>query len=129
MKLHRRVFTKFLAALGVSAAVPALAKAKTVEVLIKHTPSMSFSPATVTINPGDTVNWTNPYPIGHTVTFDPAQAQTASNVVLPAGVAPFGSDNLDADGTYSHTFTEKGSYQYVCKYHEEMGMIAKVIVA
>ena len=49
-------------------------------------------PATVNIKVGDTVKWTNPGIITHTVTFDPAQAATASNVALPAGVAPFGSE-------------------------------------
>ena len=128
MSINRRTFTESLAALGVAAATPALAEGATVEVSMRQAPKMIFLPASVTIKAGDTVKWTNPYNITHTVTFDPAQAQTASDVVLPAGVAPFGSADIEEEGTFSHTFTAKGTYKYVCKYHEAMGMVGTVIV-
>ena len=129
MSLNRRTFTESLAALGVTAATPALAQGATVEVSMKQSPKMLFVPASVNVKMGDTVKWTNPYNITHTVTFDPAQAQTASDVALPAGVAPFGSGDIEEDGTFSHTFTAKGTYKYVCKYHEAMGMMGTVIVS
>jgi plastocyanin len=129
MSISRRTFTESLAALGVTAATPALAQGATVEVSMKQSPKMLFVPASVNIKAGDTVKWTNPYNITHTVTFDPAQAQTASDVALPAGVAPFGSGDIEEDGTFSHTFTAKGTYKYVCKYHEAMGMVGTVIVS
>ncbi|HEX4637746.1 MAG TPA: plastocyanin/azurin family copper-binding protein [Rhizomicrobium sp.] len=129
MKIHRRAFTELLASLGVFAAVPALAEGKTVEVSMKNSPKGVFVPASVNIGVGDTVKWTNPGVITHTVTFDPAQAATASNVVLPAGVAPFGSENMEEDATFSHTFTVKGTYKYVCKMHEAMGMVGTVVVS
>jgi plastocyanin len=129
MSLNRRTFTEALAALGVTAATPALAQGATVEVSMKQSPKMVFVPASVNIKAGDTVKWTNPYNITHTVTFDPAQAQTASDVALPAGVAPFGSGDIEEEGTFSHTFTAKGTYKYVCKYHEAMGMVGTVIVS
>ncbi|HSS15056.1 MAG TPA: plastocyanin/azurin family copper-binding protein [Rhizomicrobium sp.] len=129
MSINRRTFTESLAALGVTAATPALAQGATVEVSMKQSPKMVFVPASVTVKAGDTVKWTNPYNITHTVTFDPAQAQTASDVALPAGVAPFGSGDIEEDGTFSHTFTAKGTYKYVCKYHEAMGMMGTVIVS
>jgi plastocyanin len=129
MSLNRRTFTESLAALGVTAATPALAQGATVEVSMKQSPKMVFVPASVNIKAGDTVKWTNPYNITHTVTFDPAQAQTASDVALPAGVAPFGSGDIEEEGTFSHTFTAKGTYKYVCKYHEAMGMVGTVIVS
>jgi plastocyanin len=50
-------------------------------------------------------------------------------VVLPAGVAPFASEDLNQDDTYSHAFTVKGAYKYVCKYHEGMGMTGTVVVS
>src|SRR5579883_3651310 len=128
MPINRRSFTESLAALGVAAATPALAQGKTVDVSMKQSPKMLFVPASVTIKAGDTVKWTNPYNITHTVTFDPAQAQTASDVSLPAGVQPFGSGDIEEEGTFSYTFTEKGTYKYVCKYHEAMGMVGTVIV-
>ena len=95
MKIHRRAFTELFAGLGVLAATPALAQGNTVEVSMKNNPKGVFVPATVNIKVGDTVKWTNPGIITHTVTFDPAQAATASNVVLPAGVAPFDSGNME----------------------------------
>ena len=129
MKIDRRTFTEMFASLGVIIATPALAEGQTVEVSMKNNPKGVFVPATVNIKVGDTVKWTNPAVITHTVTFDPAQAATASNVVLPAGVAPFGSDNMEEDATFSHTFTVKGTYKYVCKMHEAMGMIGTVVVS
>lgn len=127
MKIHRRAFAQMLAALGLSGG-PALAQAKTVEVTMKQAPKAHFAPDVVKISVGDTVHWTNPAFVTHTVTFDPAQAQTASEVVLPAGVAAFGSGDIEEDQSYSHTFTAKGTYKYVCKYHEAMGMVGTVIV-
>lgn len=128
MSLNRRVFTQSIAAVGVTAAAPALAAA-TIEVTMKNNPKAIFVPATVNCKVGDTVNWTNPGVITHSVTFDPAQAVTKDNVALPAGVAPFDSGTMEQDGTYSHTFTVKGTYKYVCKFHEAMGMIGTVIVS
>lgn len=128
MSLNRRTFTQSIAAVGVSAATPALAAA-TIEVTMKNNPKAIFVPATVNCKVGDTVNWTNPGVITHSVTFDPAQAVTKENVALPAGVAPFDSGTMEQDGTYSHTFTVKGTYKYVCKFHEAMGMIGTVVVS
>ena len=129
MRIHRRAFTELLASLGAVIATPALAAGKTVDVSMKNSPKGVFVPATVNISVGDTVNWTNPGVITHTVTFDPAQAATASNVALPAGVAPFGSENMEEDATFSHTFTVKGTYKYICKMHEAMGMVGTVVVS
>jgi plastocyanin len=129
MKFDRRTFSFFLAGLGVSAAGRALAQGKTVEVSMKQAPKGQFVPQTVNIAVGDTVKWTNPGIITHTVTFDPAQATTPGDVVLPQGVQPFGSEDLEQDSTFDHTFTVKGTYKYVCKYHEAMGMVGTVVVS
>jgi plastocyanin len=43
-------------------------------------------------------------------------------------VAPFDSGNIEEDGSFSHTFTVKGTYKYVCVMHEAMGMVGTVIV-
>jgi plastocyanin len=129
MKIHRRAFSELLASLGVVIASPALAAAKTVEVSMKNSPKALFLPATVNIAVGDTVKWTNPGVITHTVTFDPSKAATASNVALPAGVEPFGSENMEEEATFSHTFTVKGTYKYICVMHESMGMVGTVVVS
>ncbi|MGV7215394.1 cupredoxin domain-containing protein [Bradyrhizobium sp. UFLA05-112] len=129
MKIHRRAFTEMLASLGFFAASPVLAQGKTVDVSMKNSPKGGFVPATVNISVGDTVKWTNPGVITHSVTFDPAQASTASDVALPVGVAPFDSGNMEEDATFSHSFTVKGTYKYVCKFHEAMGMVGTVVVS
>ena len=126
---NRRAFAQFLAAFGVSAAMPAWAQAKTVDVSMAQSPKMRFNPDTVTIKAGDTVKWTNPHNISHTVTFDPSKAAAKENAVLPAGVEPFDSGPVEEEGTFSHTFTAKGTYKYVCVYHEAMGMVGTVIVS
>jgi plastocyanin len=131
MMLHRREFSRLLAGSGlaVATATTASAQAKTVEVTMKQGTKMLFAPDVVNIKVGDTVKWTNPNFVTHSVTFDPSMAATAGNVVLPAGVAPFDSGNIDEDGSFSHTFTVKGTYKYVCKFHEAMGMIGSVVVS
>jgi plastocyanin len=63
----------------------------------------SFSPATLTIAAGDTVTWTNEDDSPHTVTS-----------------GTFDSGNLEAGATFSFTFTEPGTYAYLCSYHDEM---------
>jgi plastocyanin len=128
--MHRRAFAELLAGLGFCAAAPAaFAQGKTVDVSMRQSPKMLFVPNVVNIKSGDTVKWTNPYNITHTVTFDPAQASSASDVALPSGAEPFGSGDIEEEGSYSHTFTVKGTYKYVCKYHEAMGMVGTVIVS
>ena len=129
MTTNRRIFAQGLAALGLGAATPVLAQAKTVEVAMKQSPKMLFLPGTVNIKSGDTVHWSNAYSTSHTVTFDPAKAATPANAALPEGVAPFDSGNIEEDGNFSHTFTVKGTYKYVCIYHEAMGMIGTIVVS
>ncbi|MEY4707094.1 MAG: hypothetical protein RJB58_817 [Pseudomonadota bacterium] len=129
MGMHRRAVSKMLAGLGLSAvAMPAFAQAKTVEVSMGRG-KMVFLPASITINAGDTVKWTNPAVVLHSVTFDPSKSVKPGNVVLPAGVAPFDSGDMVQDATFSHTFTTKGTYKYICIMHEDMGMIGTVTVA
>ena len=107
---------------------PALAQAKTVEIAMKQGAKSRFDPDTVTIGAGDTVKWTNTGFVTHSVTFDPSMAAKPADVVLPAGVMPFDSGNIEEDGTFSHTFTVKGTYHYICKFHEAMGMLGTITV-
>jgi len=65
----------------------------------------AFGPATLTIAVGDTVTWTNTDDSPHTVT---------------AEGGAFDSGNLDEGLSFSFTFTEPGTYTYVCNYHDEM---------
>ena len=116
--------------LSVVGLVPALtpASAPVLKTVAVGMTAMAFDPPAVTVAAGDTIQWTNGSFIAHTVTFDPAQAGKPADVALPGGVAPFGSSDLGEGDSFSHTFTVKGTYKYVCKYHEEMGMVGTVTV-
>ena len=65
---------------------------------------LNFSPAVVVVVIGanDTVTWINRDAATHTVT-------STDN--------SFNSGNIDAGGTWSHTFTTPGNYTYYCIYH------------
>jgi len=74
---------------------------------ISITDDMKFDPEDLTINVGDTVNWTNNDGMGHTAT-------------STDGPASFDSGNIAAGATWSFTFTEAGTYNYKCDYHSSM---------
>lgn len=66
---------------------------------------MTFSPASLTVNAGTTVKWTNKDPMAHTVTSD---------------TGLFDSGGLATDATFSYTFATAGTYAYHCTYHTYM---------
>jgi plastocyanin len=72
----------------------------------------AFNPGSITVNTGDTVQWTNngKVPEGHDVTGDG----------LDSGL-------LKAGGTYSHTFSDSGSFSYICSIHPNMKGTVKVL--
>ena len=84
------------------AAAPAAASATSIEMM-----SYQFTPATTTIAVGDTVTWTNHDTAPH-------------NVVVTDGPEKFTSPTLQTGGTYSHTFTQAGTYSYYCSIHPDM---------
>lgn len=82
---------------------------KTYNIEIKN---FAFSPASLTINKGDTVIWTNKDSVPHTVTSD-----LGNELDSPV----FGNGK-----TYSHTFTNSGNFNYYCTIHPMMK--AEIIV-
>lgn len=65
--------------------------------------NVSFTPAVVTVRPGTTVTWEwNDGSLEHDVVFD-----------------DFASEIM-ASGTFTHTFEEPGTYEYVCSLHSNM---------
>lgn len=74
--------------------------------------NFAFSPSELTVSVGDTVLWTNKDSAAHTVVSD-----TGSELDSP---------NLLNGQTYSHTFTQAGTYNYYCSIHPYM--TAKIIV-
>ena len=65
----------------------------------------AFAPGNFTVRAGSTVTWFNADASVHTVT------STGS---------AFDSGNLASGATYSHTFTQAGTYQYYCVIHPNM---------
>jgi LPXTG-motif cell wall-anchored protein len=65
----------------------------------------SFSPATITIDVGDSVTWTNNGPTAHSA--------TADNGSFDTGIFPAGQSR-------SHTFNDAGSFSYFCQPHPNM---------
>lgn len=70
--------------------------------------NISFNPATITVNVGTTIKWTNKDNVTHTV--------TSGTPGSPDGI--FDSGNLSNGGTFSFTFNTKGTFQYYCKPHQ-----------
>jgi len=115
------------AALGLSA-IGRSARAGGATAKVSMNDALKFTPATLTVHPGDEVVWHNDSQLVHTVTADPALAATASSTHLPAGAKPFNSGNLEPGGTFSHVFTTPGTYKYFCIPHEAAGMTGEVVV-
>lgn len=75
--------------------------------------NFAFSPATLTVQVGDTVTWkNNDASIPHT-------SQSDGN---------WNSGNMAPGATFSFTFNTPGTYTYYCLYHRGMGMIGTIIV-
>ena len=76
-----------------------------------ETSNACFSPASLTINAGDTVEWTNTDTAAHTVT-------SGSPSDGPSGV--FDSSLIMGGASFENTFDEAGSYDYFCMVHPWM---------
>lgn len=73
-----------------------------------------FLPDTISVNVGDTVVFDNTGDLPHT-----AEASDGS----------WDSGNLDPGQTFSVTFEEPGTVDYICAYHEVVGMVGTIEVA
>jgi plastocyanin len=67
--------------------------------------NLAYDPATVTVNVGDSVTWSNADTVGHTATADGGSFDTGS-------ISPGPSDSV--------TFTAAGSFPYHCTIHPQM---------
>jgi amicyanin len=67
--------------------------------------NFKFDPATLTVPVGSAVTWTNKDEEPHTIA---------------AKDGSFHSPTLDTKGTYSFTFTNPGTYDYICSIHPFM---------
>lgn len=113
---------------SLAAAVFLVGVAAHAEKYVVHIENGKFTPPSITVGLGDTVEFQNISTGTHTVTADPALAANPANVELPAGAAPFDSGRLTPGKTFAHTFDVEGTYRYVCLPHEKFGMKGTVVV-
>jgi LPXTG-motif cell wall-anchored protein len=73
-----------------------------------------FSPGGVTVNVGDTVTWSNNGPTAHSAT---------------ANDGSFDTGILSKGGSGSHTFTQAGTFSYICTPHPFMKGTVTVVAA
>ena len=74
----------------------------------------NFTPGTITVHAGDTITWTNDGPSSHTAT---------------ARDGSFDTGTLRKGASGSHTFTQAGSFSYLCKIHPFMHGTIVVLAA
>lgn len=80
------------------------------KVIIKN---HAFNPADLSVKVGEKVNWVNEDDDTHTVTSLSEEEK-------------FDSGNIDPKGTYAHTFSKAGEFDYYCSIHPNMK--GKIIV-
>ena len=80
-----------------------VAPATAVKVTIQ---TLKYSPETIEIKKGETVEWANNDLAPHTVT-----SQTGGE---------FDSGSIEADASWSHTFANEGTFPYYCTFHPNM---------
>jgi plastocyanin len=68
--------------------------------------NFAFAPATLTVPAGTTVTWTNKDEEPHTV--------------VSSDGSTFHSPGMGTDATYSFTFPDAGTFDYVCSIHPMM---------
>ncbi|MBB5161996.1 cupredoxin family copper-binding protein [Mycobacterium sp. AZCC_0083] len=68
--------------------------------------NFTFAPASLTIPAGSTVTWTNKDEEPHTV--------------VSSDGSTFHSPGMDTGGTYSFTFKNTGTFEYICSIHPMM---------
>lgn len=113
--------TRAVAALGGATALFVYAfsgvGARAADTTVTATSSNTFDPATVTVDVGDTVTWEWRGSFGHTVTSTSGNWNKDDSLGPPA-----------ANISTQFLFEKPGTYTYVCKTHESVGMKGTVIV-
>jgi plastocyanin len=87
----------------------------------------SFSPSSVTIKVGSTVQWTNDGQLAHNVTADDG-SWSSGNLSGPSGSGGYGGTS---GGTFGHIFNQAGTYTYHCSLHPPAsfpGFVGTVVV-
>jgi plastocyanin len=89
----------------------------------------TFSPSTLTVKVGTTVQWTNTGPSSHTTVSD-AGLWASGTLSPPSGGGGYGGGS---GGTFSYTFMTTGTFGYHCAIHpptlaQYRGFVGSVVV-
>ncbi len=107
--------TALLFMVGLATAVP-LVPVKAANTPITMT-DYAFTPQFITINAGDSVQWTNSGTVAHTATANSTDPSQWTNVVLNPGQT-----------SAMITLTLPGVYDYICEYHINLDMWGSITV-
>ncbi len=77
------------------------------QAIIVQMKDFAYQAKTITIDKGTTVQWLNKDPAKHTITSDSG--------------SPLNSKDVKANGDFSFTFAQSGSFPYYCEYHGDKG--------
>jgi plastocyanin len=109
---------KAVRAMGLAATIIVLSagagRAATKTVQVGPNGALVFSPSTVTVNVGDTVEWVWGSGV-HSTTRDTGPETWDSGVSGPPQM-------------FSHTFHRAGMFPYFCSVHQQLGMVGTVVV-
>ena len=78
--------------------------------------NLRFSPESITLKEGDSVR------------FFWSGELLPHNAVEDSGLFDTGEPSTEVDYTYTFSFGENGTYEYVCEPHEDLGMVGTIIV-
>ncbi len=78
----------------------------------------TFSQQALTIKVGDSITWTNMDSVPHTVTSDSGSELSSGTLSGSSSGGAYSSPTIG--GTYSHTFTTAGTFNYHCGVHPNM---------
>jgi plastocyanin len=87
-----------------------------------------YSPETLTIREGQTIEWKNVGIVSHSATNNPKLADNPEHALAPAGADIFNSGAVMPGSAFRHTFKVPGRYRYFCLSHEKDKMIGEVTV-
>jgi plastocyanin len=87
-----------------------------------------YSPETLTIKEGQTIEWKNVGTVSHSATDNAKLADNPEHALSPAGADIFNSGAVMPGSAFRHTFKVPGRYRYFCLSHEKDKMIGEVTV-
>jgi plastocyanin len=110
--VNRRLFLSALALLACSVSAGSTPRKPVAHTVVIE--GMQFNPATLDIRPGDSVTWVNKDIVEHTAT------------TFASAKQPFDSGLIEVGKTWTRTFKQVGTHDYLCTYHPTMKGVLKV---